>query len=314
MEDKKISYGGQAVMEGVMMRGRAGYSLAVRKPDGDITIIEKKLSPPSRIMKWPIIRGIVAFGSSMKLAFSVLSQSAEIAMEGLEPEPTSRVERFLTEKLGDKLNNVIVGISMVLAVVLGLGMFMLLPALIGSFLIRTEGSRWLSVVEGLVRICIFVLYVFTISRMRDIQRVFQYHGAEHMAIDCHEQGLPLTPENVSRHSRLHKRCGTSFLLVVMVVSMVLFMIVRIDDMWLRLASRIIFLPLIAGLSYEISVKWAGGRDNWLVRAVIAPGILMQRMTTKVPDTSQIEVAIAALEKAIAQDAPHEQDPLQECSL
>jgi len=300
-KDEPIFYGGQALIEGVMMRGKTAYSLAIRRPDGEIEKIDKPISSAANrwpILKWPIIRGVVAFGSSMAVGFRALSQSAEIAMQDDAP-PTSRFEKFLTEKLGDKLNKVLMSISMVVAVMFALGLFMLLPAWIGS-LIGPPGP-WVGVVEGLVRILIFVLYIYIISRARDIQRVFQYHGAEHKAINCYEQKLPLTYENVMACSRLHKRCGTSFLLVVFVISMLLFMVLRIEGIWMRFGSRIVLLPLIAGLAYEVSVKWAGKRDNFLVRAIIVPGMALQRMTTSEPDEQQIDVAVAALTQVLAQE-------------
>lgn len=294
-------YGGQAVMEGVLMRGKNAYAMAVRDPTGEIQMIEKPISTITQrypILKWPLIRGSVALVSSMVLGYSALAQSAEIAMSE-EIEPTSRFEKFLTDKFGEKLNKFVMGVAMVLALILGVGLFMLLPTFLASFV--PVSVTFTGAIEGIVRMVIFIGYVFAISRMKDIQRVFQYHGAEHKAINCHEHNLPLTLENVAACNRLHKRCGTSFMLVVMVVMMVLFMIIRIDDIWLRFASRILLLPVTAGISYEISVKWAGRRDNWLVRAIIAPGMLIQRLTTKEPDESQIEVAVAALEKALAQD-------------
>lgn len=301
-EKQPFYYGGQAVMEGIMMRGKKAFAMAVRRPDGGIEIINKPLSTVTTrfpFLKLPLIRGSVELILSMKLGFSALSQSAEIAMEGEEEEEPSRIEKFLTEKLGDKLNKILMGISMVLAVVIALGLFMLLPAFLGS-LINAPGA-FRGVVEGLVRICIFVLYIFAVSRSKDIQRVFQYHGAEHKAINCLERNLPLTTENVAKSNRLHKRCGTSFMLVVMVITMILFMIVQIDGIWLRFASRIVLLPVIAGISYEVSVKWAGKRDNWLVRAMIAPGMLLQKMTTAEPDESQIEIAITSLNTVLAQE-------------
>ena len=285
-------------MEGVMMRGRTAYALAVRRPDGEIEMtdhpIAKRRNP---ILKLPIIRGVVAFGSSMAVGYRSLAWSAEIALQDEEPT-TSKFEQFLQDKFGDKLMSVLMGISMVLAIVLALGLFMLLPAWIGTLL---GGGPWVGVVEGLVRITLFVGYIFLISRMKDIQRFFQYHGAEHMAIHCNEKELPLTVENVAACSRLHKRCGTSFMLVVMVISMILFMILRIDTLWLRFGSRILLLPVIAGLAYEVSVTWAGKRDNFLVRAIIIPGMALQRMTTAIPDEGQIEVAIASLERVLAQE-------------
>lgn len=302
-KEEPVYYGGQAVMEGVMMRGKKAYAMAVRHPSGGITIVEKPLSTLTErysFLKWPLVRGVTALYSSMALGFSSLSQSADIAFEGMEEEEKpSWLEKFLTEKLGDKLNVIIKWLAMGFAIIIAVGLFMLLPAAIGTFVPVSPALRGL--VEGLVRIVIFVGYVFLISRSNDIQRVFQYHGAEHKALNCYEQNLPLTAENVRASSRLHKRCGTSFMFVVMVITMLLFMVVQIDGIWLRFASRILLLPIIAGLSYEVSVKWAGKRDNFLVRAIIFPGMLMQRITTAEPDEAQIEVAAAALSKVLEQE-------------
>ena len=282
------------------MRGRRAYALAVRRPDSGIEITDRPIKDAANrniLLKLPIIRGVVAFGSSMAVGYKSLAWSAEIAMQDEEP-PESRFEKFLQDKFGDKLMGVLMTVSMVLAIALALGLFMLLPAWIGTLV---GSGALIGVVEGFVRIGLFVGYIFLISRMKDIQRFFQYHGAEHMAINCHEQNLPLTHENVASCSRLHKRCGTSFMLVVMVISMILFMIIRVDTVWMRFGSRILLLPVIAGLAYEVSVKWAGKRDNLLVRAIVAPGMALQRMTTAVPDKLQIEVAVTALERAIAQE-------------
>jgi uncharacterized protein YqhQ len=304
MEKEKTYYGGQAVMEGVMMRGKNAYAMAVRRPCGEITIIEKPLSTITKrfpILKFPLIRGVTALCSSMVVGFSALSQSADIAFEGIEEDDgePSRFEKFLTDKLGDKLNDIMKWFAMIFAIFIAIGLFFALPRLI-SFFVPVEHS-FKVVFEGFVRIFIFVAYVFLISRSKDIQRVFQYHGAEHKAINCLEKNLPLTTENVNACTRLHKRCGTSFMLVVMVITMILFMIVQIEGIWLRFASRILLLPVIAGISYEISVKWAGKHDNFLVRAIIFPGMLLQQITTAEPDDSQIEVAVTALEKAMEQD-------------
>jgi uncharacterized protein YqhQ len=300
-KEEPTYYGGQAVMEGVMMRGKKAYAMAVRRPDGGIEIIEKQITGAVQrypFLKLPLIRGSAALFSSMALGYNALSRSAEIAMSE-ETEPTSRFEKFLVEKLGDKLNSVLMTFAFVVAIVAAIGLFMLLPTFLASLL--PVSATFTGVIEGLLRILIFVGYVFLISRNKDIQRVFQYHGAEHKAINCHEKNLPLSNENVSACNRLHKRCGTSFMLVVMVTTMILFMIVRIDGIWLRFASRILLLPVIAGISYEVSVKWAGKYDNWLVRLIIFPGMLIQRITTKEPDNSQIEIAVTALEKALEQD-------------
>jgi len=306
-----VAYGGQAVMEGVLMRGKKSYAMAVRRPDGEIEIIKQQISTLAErfpILRLPLIRGFMALCSSIVMGYKAMSKSADIAMGG-EIQPESRFEKWLSDKLGDKLNSVMMVIAMVLAVVLAMGLFMLLPAFIGSLI--PVHSALTGVIEGFVRIAIFIAYVFIISRAKDIQRVFQYHGAEHKVINCFEQKLPLTLENVQASNRLHKRCGTSFMLVVMFITMILFMIIRVDGIWLRFASRILLLPVIAGISYEVSVKWAGKRDNWLVSAIIAPGMLMQRMTTAEPDSSQIEIATVALEKVLeAEDS----DKIEEIGL
>jgi len=299
-KQEPVFYGGQALMEGVMMRGRTAYALAVRRPDSGIEIADRPIASATgrnRVLKLPIIRGVVAFCSSMAVGYKSLAWSAEIAMQDEEPT-TSKFELFLQEKFGDNLFKLLMTVSMVLAVALTLGLFMLLPAWIGTLI---GSGALVGVIEGLVRITLFVAYIFLISRMKDIQRFFQYHGAEHMAINCHEQNLPLTNENVAGCSRLHKRCGTSFMLVVMIISMIMFMIIRVDTVWMRFGSRILLLPVIAGLAYEVSVKWAGKRDNFLVRAIIIPGMALQRMTTAVPDEQQIEVAVIALERVLEQE-------------
>ncbi|MCL2357351.1 MAG: DUF1385 domain-containing protein [Defluviitaleaceae bacterium] len=310
-KEEAMPYGGQAVMEGVMMRGRTAYAMAVRRADGGIAVIEKPLSNTAQrhpVLKWPLIRGVYALISSMSLGFASLSQSADVAFEGIqEEEPPSRFEKFLFDKFGDKIYDVMKWAAMAVAIFLAVGLFFLLPSFIGDVIQRFVPilSPFIGIIEGLIRILIFVGYITVVSRMNDIQRVFQYHGAEHKAISCHEQNLPLTVANVAACPRLHKRCGTSFMLVVMVVSMVLFTALRTVfpdwNMWFGFAARILLLPLVAGISYEISVKWAGSRDNFLVRAIIFPGMLIQRMTTAEPDEKQIEVAVTALKRAIAQD-------------
>ena len=291
------------MLEGVLMRGKKAYAMAIRRPDGVIEMREKQIPPISEWMKFfrlPLVRGFVALCSSMALGFSAISQSAEIAMEGIEYDSTpNSFDIFLNNRFGDKLNDIIMTVAMVFAVIIAIVLFMILPAVLVAFLpIATAFS---GAVEGVLRLLIFLLYVFFLSRSKDIQRVFQYHGAEHKVINCHEKNLPLTTTNVAACDRLHRRCGTSFMLVVMTITMILFMIIRIDGMMLRVASRVLLLPIIAGISYEISVKWAATHDNLLVKAIIAPGMLMQRLTTKEPDESQIEVAVMALTRAVEQD-------------
>ena len=290
-------------MEGVFIRGKKAYAMAIRRPDGFIEMCERQISPIServKFFKLPLVRGFVALCSSMVLGFSALSLSAEIAMDGIDDDsPPSKLDNFFQNKFGDKLNEIIMTVAMVTAVIIAIGLFMVLPAFLVSLLPIAAAIS--GMVEGISRLAIFVAYVFFISRSKNMRRVFQYHGAEHKAIHCFENNLPLTTANVAACSRLHRRCGTSFMLVVMVVAMVLFMIIRIDGVLLRIASRVLLLPLIAGISYEISVKWAATRDNLLVKAIVAPGMLIQRITTKEPDEYQIEVAVAALRRAVEQD-------------
>jgi uncharacterized protein YqhQ len=247
---------------------------------------------------------VAAFVGSIAMGVRTLAKSAEVAAEGItDEEPPSRFEKFLEDKLGEKLIKAVMNLSMVLSIFIGVGLFMLLPAWIGSQLISffNISLSFAGIIEGFVRIAIFLCYVKLISMSRDIRRVFEYHGAEHKVINCHEHGEELTCENAASHSRLHKRCGTSFLLVVMVISMIVFLFVRTDNIWMRLGSRIVLLPLIAGLAYEVSVKWAGKRDNWLVRAIIFPGMCLQKLTTGEPDEKQIEVALTAFNTVLEKE-------------
>jgi len=318
MPKKKESpfyYGGQAVMEGVMMRGKSSYVMAVRKSDGGIETIETPAVPFSKkhpVLRLPLIRGVVSFVDSFAMGIKTLTKSAEIAADSIETEEEpSKFEKYLQNKFGDKLNKIIMNFGVVVAVAIALVVFMLFPAWIGSLItpLLNGNTRLTGVVEGLVRVAVFVAYVWVISFSKDIRRVFAYHGAEHKTINCHEKGMPLTIENVKNHSRMHKRCGTSFLLVVMLIGMILFIFIRTPNIWVRFASRIALLPLIAGLAYEISVKWAGRRDNALVRAVIFPGICLQKLTTSEPDEGQIETAITALTRLLdAENAEAKTEP------
>lgn len=232
----------------------------------------------------------------------ILMRSAEIAGEGLiEEEEPGKFEKFLVDKLGERLNQWLIYISVSISLVLGILLFFMLPTWLGSFFRQIVPIWALGIVEGLIRITIFLLYIFAISRMKDIQRVFQYHGAEHKTINCFEKELPLTVDNVMGCTRLHKRCGTSFLLIVMIISMFVFFFVRTDSIGLRFISRIVLVPFIAGISYEV-IKWAGNSDNKIVAMVSYPGLCLQKITTSEPDASQIETAIAAM-KGVLEDEP-----------
>lgn len=299
--------GGQAVIEGVMMRGKTLYAMAVRGPEGNIKL-EKTFFTKKRpgFWKWPLIRGVVAFVDSMVLGMKIISRSAEMAgMEDMEYDQDSKFEKWLENKVGDKLTDYVIGISVVLSLILSIGLFMVLPTFIGGWVNGFLGSnaRVRAVIEGFVRIGIFLLYIVLVSQMKDIKRVFMYHGAEHKTINCFESYEELTVENVRKHTRLHKRCGTSFLVLVMIVSMFVFFFVNTNVLWLRVISRILLVPVIAGISYEL-IKWAGSHDNILVRIVSAPGLALQHITTKEPEDDMIECAIASL-KAVLEEEPEE---------
>ncbi len=296
----KTSIGGQAVIEGVMMRGPQKIATAVRKPDGEIEMEEKPIGKvrKNKILKLPIIRGCINFFDSMILGIQSLMYSAkffELDEEGnqIQEEP-GKFEKWLNEKLGsEKATNAVIYFSVCVSLVFSVGLFIMLPAVIVGFLKNLiENHILLTAAEGVVRICIFIVYMALVSQMNDIKRVFMYHGAEHKTINCYEHGEELTIENVRKHTRLHPRCGTSFLLIVMVISIVVFSFISWENPITRLLLRLALMPVVAGISYEI-IKFAGRHDNWFTAAISAPGKWFQRITTKEPDDSQIEVAIAA---------------------
>ena len=306
---KQTYIGGQAVMEGVMMRGKRVYTVAVRKPDGEIVIDKQPvhtLADRYPILRWPILRGVLAFIESMIIGVKTLTYSAEFFETEEEVKP-SKVDTWLEKKLGDKLNDFLIGFTVVVAILLSIGLFMVAPLLITRLIHNwIPTGRLRSAVEGIIRILLFLSYILLISRMKDIQRVFQYHGAEHKTINCYEKGLPLTVENAKKQTRLHKRCGTSFLLIVMLVSIFIFMLIDIDNMWLRFLSRIAFVPLIAGLSYEI-IRFAGRSDSFLVRFISYPGMGLQRLTTAEPDEEQLAVAICAMKGVLEEEGDYQDE-------
>jgi uncharacterized protein YqhQ len=297
------SIGGQAVIEGVMMKGPENTAIAIRKMGGEIvTRREKTKSIDKRypLFKLPIFRGMFMLIDTMVLGVRSLTYSAEQAEfdEG-DAEP-SRFDRFLEKIFGGekKAEQAAIYFSVFLSLVLTVLLFIILPTFLIRF-IKTNVSATvvMNLMEGLLRIGIFLVYLLAVSRMKDIQRVFEYHGAEHKTIHCYEHRQELTPENAASYSRLHPRCGTSFLLIVMVVSIIVFSFMGWPNMLVRIISRILLLPLVAGISYEI-IKWAGRSESALSRVVRTPGLFLQRLTTREPDNSQLEVAIAAL-KAVA---------------
>ena len=297
--------GGQAVIEGVMMRGKKLYALAVRTPKKEIVVEKTPIKPAAekcKILGWPIIRGVVAFVDSLVMGMKVTTKSATLAgLDDIEYDQESKFEKWLEDKLADYL----IYFSVAVSIILCIGIFMVLPTFLGGAVTNLlHGDATLrSVIEGVIKIIIFVGYMFLVSQMKDIKRVFMYHGAEHKTINCFESGEELTVENVRHNSRFHKRCGTSFLVIVMLVSIILFFFIRTDVLWLRVLSRIILVPAIAGISYEF-IRYAGKHDNLLVNIISAPGIAMQIITTSEPDDSMIEVAIASL-NAVLEEEPEE---------
>ena len=292
---KSSNIGGQAVLEGVMMKNRDTYAVAVRKPDGEIEI--KKDNYRSVTGKWsaltkiPFIRGVFNFVDSMVLGMSTLNWSAGFYEE--EEEARERTEA--EEKKAKKQEDLLMALTMVVSFVLAIGIFMVLPYFISDFLKKWVPSYTVRLIlEGVVRIAIFVGYVAAISLMKDIRRLYQYHGAEHKCINCIEHGLPLTVENVRKSSKEHKRCGTSFMLFVMIVGIVLLFFVRVDSVVMRVIVRIALLPIIAGISYEL-IKWAANSNNPIVCILSKPGLMLQHLTTKEPNDEMIQVGIASVE-------------------
>ena len=291
---KSSNIGGQAVLEGIMMKHKDAYSVAVRKPDGEIIVHKDEYH--SIVGKWkklttiPFIRGIFNFIDSMVLGIKTLTYSASFYEEE-EQEKFTEAE-VLKKKKQEKW---LMGGTVAFSVVAAIAIFMVLPYVLSSFLKPLIPSYHIrTVIEGFVRIGIFILYVLLISRMEDIQRTFMYHGAEHKCINCIEHGLPLTVENVRISSRQHKRCGTSFLFFVLAISIILLLLVQVESPLMRVAVRIALLPVIAGISYEI-LKLAGNSDNALINLFSKPGLAIQKLTTKEPDEGMIEVAIQAVE-------------------
>ena len=295
---KYSGIGGQAVIEGIMMKNGDDYATAVRKPDGTIEVKKDtyvSLTEKVKILSLPFIRGVFNFADSMVLGMKSLTWSASFFEDDEDSQPR-KFELFLDKVFGEKLEKVLMAFVMVFSMVMAIGIFMVLPMFLSDIFRQFIPSETvMAVLEGVIRIAIFILYIKLISRMEDIKRTFMYHGAEHKCINCVEHGLPLTVENVRKSSKEHKRCGTSFLLIVMVISILFFMVIRVEDVWLRAASRIILIPVIAGVSYEF-LRLAGRSNSCVINALSRPGMWMQALTTTEPDDSMIEVAIAAVEE------------------
>ncbi len=288
--------GGQAVLEGIMMKNKEQYAVAVRKPDGEIEVeIEhyNSIVHGSKLLNIPFVRGIFQFIDSLILGMRSLNFSAGFYEEVEEKETAA--DKAFNRIFKDKAEKVFNAIVMVFSVVIAIGIFMVLPYYVTSlFEEYVRSDSFMAIIEGVLRIVIFVGYVLSISLMKDIRRVYMYHGAEHKCINCIEKGRPLTVSNVMKSSKQHKRCGTSFMLFVMFVSVILFFFIRVENPVYRVLVRIALIPVIAGISYEI-IRLAGRSNNILVRIISAPGMWLQRLTTREPDESMVEVAIAAVE-------------------
>ncbi len=301
--------GGQAVMEGIMMKGTDRTAIAVRRADGTINVKEQPLKPKSKWMKMPIIRGVVVFVDSLVTGVSTLMYSAEVLEEDIPDEEDytpGKFESWLQKKYGDKgVFNFLLYSSVFIALAVSIGLFVLLPTwLVGLCGHIVKNPIALNLIEGVMRIIMFIIYIAAISQMNDIKRVFQYHGAEHQTIHCYENGLELTPENCASFETLHPRCGTSFLMFVMIISLLLFSLLGWPNVWIRLLSRLVLIPVVAGLSYEL-LRWAGSSESMVVKVLSVPGLLLQKLTTKVPDKSMLEVAIVAVNVCLSDNEPAE---------
>ena len=294
---KYSGIGGQAVIEGIMMKNGDDYATAVRKPDGEIEVARGRyvsLTEKVKFFSLPFVRGVFSFADSMIIGMKTLTWSAGFFEDDESTEP-GKFELWLDRVFGEKLEAALMSLVMVISVVLAIVIFMVFPMLLSRVLHPLIPSETvMAILEGILRILIFICYIKLISRMEDIRRTFMYHGAEHKCINCIEHGMELNVENVRRSSKEHKRCGTSFLLIVMVISILFFMVIRVDNLWLRIVSRIVLIPVIAGVSYEF-LRLAGRSESRLVNLLSRPGLWMQGLTTSEPDDSMIEVAIRAVE-------------------
>ena len=320
-EQFKTSIGGQALIEGIMMRGPEKDAIVVRGKDGlDVQVKPRKVRPKNSVLSWPLIRGTVNFFDAQVVGVKALMHSADLSPEEIQEENPSKLDLWLEKKLGEKkFQNLVIGIAVALGLMMSVALFFLLPMVIGSFFSGLIESMLLqNLVEGIVRIVIFVSYMLLVSRMKDMKRVFAYHGAEHKCIRCYEAELPLTVENVRQQTRLHPRCGTSFLFIIMVLSILIFSVAstlllavfpglaamrentRIVYNLIMICFKLLLLPVVVSVTYEIN-RWAGRHDNRLTRILTWPGMWFQNFTTNEPDDSMIEVGIRALEAVLPEE-------------
>ncbi|MDR3278666.1 MAG: DUF1385 domain-containing protein [Oscillospiraceae bacterium] len=301
----RTSIGGQALIEAILMRGPKKQAIVVRTKDGLVTKVEelKLLKDKYPIVGWPLIRGAVNFISSMINGVRALMYAVGFIPEDEEGGEPSKLDAWIEKRVGsERAEGIIVTFSMILGVALSVGLFMLLPTFLAGFLSGVIRSAILkNLLEGVLRILIFLVYLWLTTRLQEMKRVWQYHGAEHKAIFCYEAGLEMTVPNVRIQPRCHPRCGTSFMFIVMIVSILVFSVVRWSNVWIRMGLRIVLLPVVVAVSYEI-IKWAGRHDNGFTRAVSAPGKALQRLTTREPDDEMIEVAIEAIKLVLPERA------------
>lgn len=297
------SIGGQAVIEGVMMKGPENVAIAIRKGSGDVLVHRepvKNISKKYPLFKLPIIRGMFALIDTMVLGVRALTFSAE-QIEIAEEEKTSGFDRLVEKVFGDKAEEATIYFSVFVSLVFTVLLFIILPTFLIRFLkFSLPSTVAMNLIEGIIRITIFIIYLLAISRMKEIQRVFQYHGAEHKVIHCYERREELTVENAARYTTLHPRCGTSFLLIVLVVSIVVFSFLGWPNLLARVLGRILLFPVVGGISYEI-IKWAGRSESVFSKVVRAPGLFLQKLTTREPDEGQLEVAIEALKGVLVEE-------------
>lgn len=298
---RKTTIGGQAVIEGISMKGPKNTCLAVRKPDGTMDFQERPTRRPHGVWKLPVLRGAYSLFTAMKEGVDDINYSASFFEDEETSEEPSRFEQWVEAHISsDTLEKLILGFAMILGTLLPIVLFLVAPTLIVGFLPAGAPYFVRSLLEGVVRIILFLIFMWSVSHMKDIERTFRYHGAEHKTIFCYEAGLPLTVENVRRMPRFHPRCGTSFMIVMMIIPILIFAFVQMDNVWLRMALRLILLPVVVGLAYECN-RFAGRHDGPISRAIRWPGLQMQRLTVFEPDDSMIEVAIAAMQRVIPED-------------
>ncbi len=295
---RKTSVGGQAVIEGVMMRGNKGIATAVRKSNGEIAVEVESFIPytkRNKLLGLPVIRGFVALIESLIIGIKTLNKSAEYFEDDYE---ATKFELWLQNRFKEKSSSIITALTLIISITIAVLLFFIFPTFAANVFVYAgiDGAFNLNIIEGVIRVCIFILYIFLIGRLDDINRVFQYHGAEHKTIFCYENEVQLTAENAQKFDRLHPRCGTNFLFLVMIVSIIIFSLTGWDSLLERIMFRVILLPVVSGVTYEL-IRWMGKSKTRMSHILAYPGLMLQKLTTREPDYAQLEVAIAALEAA-----------------